>query len=432
MKKKPTDASGVLRLLVLAMPAALLLNACGTDSPQRVLVDEDPTPPGIPLDVDEDGIRRFPWGADLDDDGDGRLSFLFGGSDHDDTDASGYVNGGDGTFDGPTYVSTGMGPTGLFLADFDNDSILDVVTSNQNDDTATIIFGDGTGVPMDPVLTLAVAGSGGSDAVAGDFDEDGLLDVVAGTSNTLFLNTGNRSFGAGIPLGSYGYRNKVLDVNGDDHLDLVGANYDDGIIVLLGNGDGTFGDPIYSGAGVGSQDIAVTHFDDDGLWDAVVVTYEGGGPSNLAVFLGNGDGTFQDPVMKLLPNYAWQVATGDLDGDGHADVIASDSIQDKLYVTLGDGSGGLADATTYTVDDVERMAIADFNGDTVPDLVVTSQVNGLWLGFGNGDGSFGDFNTIPGPTSAFDVDAGDMDNDGILDLVAIEISANRFFVQTGN
>lgn len=385
------------------------------------------------LDVDNDGFRRFPWGLDFDDDGDGYLQFIAGGTDYNDSNAAVQNNTGSGAFGAATFYPTGMGPTGLYLADFDFDGNLDLVTSNQNDSTGTVYFGVGDGTFESPLTLTVPNDSGGSEAVAGDFNEDGQLDVIAGNSDVLFLNTGTRTFGAAIDLGFSGYRNFVRDLNGDGHLDVVGANYENGVTAILGNGDGTFSAPVNSGAGVKSEAITMADFNGDGELDAAVVTFEGvGNPSTLGLLLGNGDGSFQAPTTTTLPNYAWQIAAADLNGDHHVDVIATDQIFNKVYVVLGDGSGGFGAATTYDVNGAERMAIADYNGDTVPDIAVSSQADGLWLALGNGDGSFGTFTATSLGGGGFDVDAGDLNNDGILDLAIVDISGNQVAVQLGN
>lgn len=407
--------------LVIAIP--LILGGCDDDS------SGFPAAP-IAHDLDNDRIAAFPWGNDFDDDDDGAMQFIAGGTDHDDGDDTVVSNGGAGTFGAVSFYPTGVGPTGLYLADLDDDGHLDLVTSNQNDNTATVYFGDGAGAFIAPV-TLTVAGQGGSEAAVGDFDEDGLLDLVVGSTNTLFLNTGSRTFGPAIPLGTAGYRNVVRDVNDDGHLDIVGAEYGNGVVVRLGDGDGTFAAPLYSGSGLASQAITVADFDGDDVLDAAVVTHQGSlNPSLLALLIGNGDGTFQDATTTVLPGLAWQMSSADFEGDGDADVVATDSIFGDVYIVLGDGVGGFAVGTTYDLVDAERMAIADYNGDGNPDLAITAQTSGVSIALGNGDGTFDPF-ALSGFASAFDVDTGDLNHDGVLDLVVVEISADRAAVQLG-
>ena len=97
--------------------------------------------------LDEDGLRRFPWGPDFDDDGDGALQFAIGGTDHADDNPSNSGTTGDGTFTvGETYpLGASTGPTGIATADFDNDGDLNLVTTNQNSDSVGVLLGNGDG-----------------------------------------------------------------------------------------------------------------------------------------------------------------------------------------------------------------------------------------------------------------------------------------------
>ena len=192
------------------------------------------------LDQDDDGLRQFPWGPDFDDDGDGALQFVAGGTDYDDTDADVQANAGHGTFGAPVFYATGLGPSGLALADFDADGNLDLVTSNQNDFSATVWFGAGDGTLTAPVTFPVANNTGSSAVVAGDFDEDRQLDLLVGTDNLLYRNAGSRTFAAPVDLAFAGARNVVRDLDGDGHLDVVGVKELDGVTAILGHGDGTF------------------------------------------------------------------------------------------------------------------------------------------------------------------------------------------------
>jgi hypothetical protein len=388
--------------------------------------------PGDELDVDDDGLRRFPWGPDFDDDDDGALQFVAGGTDYDDTDEDVQRNDGNGTFAAPAFFPTGFGPSGLALADFDADGNLDLVTSNQNDFTATVWFGAGDGTFTAPGTIPVANNTGASAVVAGDFDEDDRLDIVVGTGNLLFLNAGSRTFNAPVALNFDGIRNVVRDLDGDGHLDVVGVKDLDGVTAVLGNGDGTFSDPIDSGTGVRSRALAVADFDGDGVLDAAVVTFEGGSnQSELSVLPGDNDGSFRAPLTTTLPAQESEIAAADLNGDGEVDAVVTDSVAGRLRVLLGDGTGHFGAPQTYNVSGAGRVLIADLDGDAVRDLAVASQTAGLLRAFGEGDGTFGTF-TATGAGSAFEVAAGNLDGDGRLDLVAINLAGSTAAVQRGN
>src|SRR5262249_39113064 len=127
----------------------------------------------------------------------------------------------------------------------------------------------------------------------------------------------------------------VADVNGDGKLDLAIKSLSflesDAfqLGVLLGNGDGTFQAPLLGAAQPdGSAELALGDCDNDGLIAAAVADQLGAPSGNLSVFGGNGDGTFQSLIrLDLLTggNGPEGVAAADLNGDGLVDLVASNN-----------------------------------------------------------------------------------------------------------
>ncbi len=141
------------------------------------------------------------------------------------------------------------------------------------------------------------------------------------------------------------------------------------------------------------QDVNSVFFADfngDGFPD-LAVAYDGGdGPGGMAILLGNGDGTFKKPITYASGTPGTNFAVLDLNHDGVLD-IAMVSLDQKVTVLIGKGDGTFGSPVQYSVGagagggSGQAIAIADFNGDGNPDIVVGG-TTGILLG--NGDGTF--------------------------------------------
>ncbi len=365
-----------------------------------------------------------------------------------------------------TYSSGGTTADSVVLADVNGDGKLDLVFANGG---VGVMLGNGNGT-FEAAVTY---GSGGyvpySVAVA-DVNGDGKLDVVVANqcaSSTVctngvlgvLLGNGDGTFKPAVIYGSGGYDAVsaaapaivVADVNGDGKPDLVVANdctssstcfFDGNIGVLLGNGNGTFQPAAtYDSGSDHAQSVAVADLNGDGKLD-VVVTNEchecSGGV--VGVLLGNGNGTFQPPVIYGSGGFdAYSIAVGDVNGDGKPDLLVANEASNEFNyfeswssgtagVLLGNGDGTFQPVISYGLNghNANFIALADVNGDSKLDLVVANQcatipcstVGGVDLLLGNGDGTFQPAATWD--TSAVianSVAAGDVNGDGTIDLL---------------
>jgi len=235
----------------------------------------------------------------------------------------------------------------------------------------------------------------------------------------------------------------VADLNGDGHPDLIVANLCQSIFgcdiynpdigevgVLLGRGDGTFQPTVgYSSGGYLSYSVAVGDVNGDGKPDLVVANGCQDSDCNnasVSVLLGNGDGTFQPAV-----NYGWagyiatSVAIGDLNGDGHPDLVVGSGCPEggctngAVGVLLGNGDGTFQPPVTYSSGGFYGwVAIGDVNGDGKPDLVVANSWGTVGVLLGNGDGTFqAPVNYGSGGFAPLSVTIGDVNGDGKPDLL---------------
>ena len=166
----------------------------------------------------------------------------------------------------------------------------------------------------------------------------------------------------------------TADLNGDGFPDVVSVNYTDETLLVFNNNPqnpGTFDAP-QGLLSPGTTNVAIADMNGDGLPDLVSAD------ANLSLFLQNANGTFAKPV-SLLANGADWIALGDLNGDGSPDVAATVGAALKVLFHTGAKS-----ATTYatpvtvytgtpigTMGGVNRVVMADLNGDGANDLIVT-------------------------------------------------------------
>ncbi len=287
------------------------------------------------------------------------------------------------------------------------------------------------------------------DLHAGDFDGDGIPDLlsISVTSLTVYPGNGDGTFRSGITtnLGNIrAFGGVVGDFNGDGKLDLV--SFSGGLLVYFGNGDGTFAtQPVRSTADPGL--ITVGDFNNDGYPDVAIAGLGAGAlesTGTLEILLNKGNGTFESPLSYSFPgtNVAGtnilplSINVGDLDGDGNLDLVAvtpsySDGhIDNRVTVFMGDGTGAFVasprsfvDPAHYSTGGAGAVTLGDVNRDGVLDLIIAS--TDLRVLIGNGDGTFQQATTFRGldplfyTSSVFPIDLHvvDANGDGNEDIV---------------
>ena len=274
------------------------------------------------------------------------------------------LGGGKGGFPRATWLNAGGNFVfGFAVGDFNGDGKQDVaalvdIPGQNSDSSAVYLFlgnGDGTfqlprQLPVSPLGPVAI--------LAGDFNGDGKLDLAVLTTYlhkhvgrvSVLLGDGKGDFGHPIMFrlfGLYNYPSMVSgDFNRDKRLDLAIAtsnsdpNKNSSIRILLGNGDGTFGEGVRARAGLPNPlSIASADFNGDGIPDLVMANSachaKSGNFNCISVLVGNGDGTFQPPAkFRAHGQTSLQFTVADFNGDGKPDVATVNVNSQNVSVLL--------------------------------------------------------------------------------------------------
>ena len=296
-----------------------------------------------------------------------------------------------GTFEPPVNYPIGGFPYNIIVGDLNGDVVPDVAIADRANGVVTVLLNrdDGTGA-----LDLAgnypssdSTGDGPVGVATGDLDGDHVMDIVVANGPTstvgVLLGQGAGTFELARTYATGGRRPengvRLADLNGDENLDVVVANGDsDNVSILLGNGDGTLQTAMtYPTAGGRPSGIAVADLNGDGRPD--LVTGHSANPGMISVFLGEESGTLA-PAVGYPTDGIWSgnLTAADINGDGYADIIASNQYSGTVAILLGNGDGTLA--TPFLLDPAGSqpcmIAAADLNGDGRVDLAIPNYGSG--------------------------------------------------------
>lgn len=225
----------------------------------------------------------------------------------------------------------------------------------------------------------------------------------------------------------------AVDLDHDGDIDLAfpllqAATFDQ-VVVILNNGDGTFSSPAYYSVGGGPRGITAGDVDLDGDIDLVTANSES---DDCSVLRNNGDGTFLPEIFFAVGSGPRDVAIADVNADGRADIVCANFDSDTVSVIFGDGSGSSwtvnAEFTTHNGGGTGgngpgSILVTDLNADAHPDIVTANAFSDTCTVMYNIAGNpgaffFGDFALfITTGNNPSDLQAGDVDGDGDLDII---------------
>jgi hypothetical protein len=410
------------------------------------------------------------------------------------------LNQGNGTFGIAPRITVGTDPVAIAVGDFNGDGTADLIvgalygSSGLGDIELLVGNGDGTFQPAKVIATNV-----SSPLAVADFNGDGFLDIaVEGPSGiVVFLGTGTGTFTQLAPNSNCGAVEPfaVGDFNNDGIPDIASLcktkASTDALVVLLGNGDGTFSagqtlfaigtdvqgggvaaasftgtanldlaisltgpyqSPqlpgtllIYTGDGQGTFTASQTYNGEVQPGPPVAADFNGDGVPDIAVpnavsdtvsvYLSTGGGTFSGHRTWAVGAYPLQAAVGDFDQNGNMDLAVGDNAEETVAVLLGTGTGTfdspLAMPATSPLDTTLPtllVATADFNNDGNPDIATSAGT----IFLGNGLGSFTQADPVSPPLVGSALLAAKLTSSGNADIVLGSQSQLTVLLGAGN
>ncbi len=269
----------------------------------------------------------------------------------------------------------------MAAADFNLDGHLDIVAAWDVLETLLVSLGNGDATFQPPtVVNTAVSAFRGSMAT-GDFDGDGIADLMVAAGETPPGNGGNllafHANGDGTfdpptvtPLAGTGpFELLAAPFNADALTDcaILGNDPERQVRIYLSAGDGTFSSPGAYDSSPGAAGMAAADLRHSGHLDLIIGDLSGS--FALTILAGRGDGTFDPPYPVVNGFNTLGIDTADFDGDGNLDIVTAnvDAFNATVLFGLGDGSFGAPQ--THVVGIPYLVFAGDFAGRGRPDAV---------------------------------------------------------------
>jgi hypothetical protein len=299
--------------------------------------------------------------------------------------------------------ATGTGAFFVAVGDFNGDGRPDLVVANSNDNTVSVLLSTtpaGATTPSFAPQQAFATGAGPSSVVVADFNGDGKPDVAVANVNSstvsVLLNTtapgaSVPSFAAqqSFPTGNVPSGVAAADVNADGRADLVVTNSSDNTVSVLLNTTApgattpSFAAQQTFATGTAPSSVAVGDFNGDGRPDLAVANGDSATVSVLLNATAPGATTPSFAAQQTFATHALptSVAVGDFNGDGKVDLGVANSSDGTVSVLVNSTAAGasvpsfFAQQAFASGSEPFAVAVNDFNGDGLPDLVVANAIS---------------------------------------------------------
>jgi len=294
------------------------------------------------------------------------------------------------------------------------------------------------------LLLEATADTTGSVSCS-DFDGDGHLDIllVKGRHwpivDRVLLGDGLGGIRKAYDLGKVSdrsYTGGVADLNGDGFPDIAVSNDDpDRKLIYFNDGKGNFkigsefGRPEWS-----TRNLSIADINGDGLPDLILANRGDLGKTSNYICLNGGKGQFNANCVAFAPYPATTICPADINKDGFIDLVVPHRDGGQSYVYLGSSAMAFSDMHRIPFGPsnatMRMAAAADFNGDSIFDIVVIDQNKGVDLYFGEKDQTFSEgISLVDSKIVPYALEIADLNNDKKMDIMVghVEAPSTVFF-----
>jgi trimeric autotransporter adhesin len=328
-----------------------------------------------------------------------------------------------GSLSAPQYISMPTTPDAVAVGDVDGNGTPDIVsiTSVNPSTTVSVMVGNGNGSFQAPVNQQTFPGVSPGPAYLSNISGSGSLDLVlaieqaSGTAFSLvWLKNTAGTFAAPVTLATmFNNAFSVADFNGDGKPDIIYETASKSLHILMNQGNGTFNDEAVSGLNGIIGLVTVVDFNLDGLPDLIIQQQQGTG-GVLYSFQGQGNGSFTEIATLSTPGEI-NLVTGDFDHDGFPDLAGPYGAEpSEILYFWGNGHGNFV-MQPVVGPEGQYVAVGDFNGDGIPDVVVPDQFNFVSLSLGQTNRNFASPLSLT-PATVTTLSTGDINGDGLPEI----------------
>ena len=339
-------------------------------------------------------------------------------------------------FSEPKLKDAGIGPQRLTSGDFNNDGFHDIITANYWSDSVIVFLNSGDGISFSRASYLV--GSLPSDVVKADFNGDGNLDIAVATAYMLPGTVLSLAYVLiGSPTGTFAAATTYTvsggsttmgtgDFDNDGIIDLVVGGYVN-TSFLNGYGNGTFSQSYNKPSVLLPYDMVINDFNQDGVLDFAYIENGTGtlGTSDITIYKPG----FGFPSSIYVGGSNYSITSGDFNNDGIIDLATTGL--DLVFVIFGTGNGQFGAITSYTLpgaQECHRILSLDIDNDANLDLIV-ADVDSMRILYGT---SLGVFNISPITFStggdSYDMTAADFNVDGKIDFALVHPYTDKLSV----